>query len=378
MDIKQVKQLIDRYNAGQCSEEEKALLETWYLENDEFSKDLAPDQLATAVDRVWNKIQQSTSPEPKIRKLSPAFRWRMVAAASILLFLAIGGYFWRYKVPKNTTLATNTHNDLAPGRNQATLTLANGSKILLTSNLSGKLAQQGNTLVKVNSGHAVAYTAGQPDSKIAYNTLSTKNGEKSPYPLILADGSKVWLNAASSITFPVSFSGNDRTVTITGEAYLEVAHNERQPFRVITPHQTIEDLGTHFDVKAYDNEPALKTTLLEGSVSVSSGNHSVILNPGQQADLIKNDAHLLVKNVDVDGVIAWKNGRFHFDHADIQTVMREFARWYDVDVQYIGDIPAKAITGNINRNSKASVALQIIGILGVHYEIQGKTIIIKP
>jgi transmembrane sensor len=378
MDINQVKELIDKFNAGQCSEEEKALLETWYVENDEFSQDLTPDMLATAVDRVWSKLQQPATPEPEIPKISYAFSWRMVAAASVLLFLIAGGYFWRYKTPKNTTFSTANHNDLAPGKEQATLTLANGSKIILTSNLSGKLAQQGSTLINVNAGHALAYIAGVPDSKISYNTLSTKNGEQSPLPLILADGSKVWLNAASSITFPVSFSGKDRTVTITGEAYLEVAHNERQPFRVITPRQTIEDLGTHFDVKAYDNEPALKTTLLEGSVSVSSGSHSVILNPGQQADLIKNDAHLLVKNVDVDGVIAWKNGRFHFDHADIQTVMREFARWYDVDVQYIGDIPAKAITGNINRNSKASVALQIIGILGVHYEIQGKTIIIKP
>jgi ferric-dicitrate binding protein FerR (iron transport regulator) len=378
MDINQVKELIDKFNAGQCSEEEKALLETWYVENDEFSQELSPDMLATAVDRVWGKLQQSATPQPEIPNISHAFSWRMVAAASVLLFLIAGGYYWRYKTPKNTTFSTANRNDLAPGKEQATLTLANGSKIILTSNLSGKLAQQGNTLINVNAGHALAYTAGVPDSKITYNTLSTKNGEQSPLPLILADGSKVWLNAASSITFPVSFSGKDRTVTITGEAYLEVAHNERQPFRVITPNQTIEDLGTHFDVKAYDNEPALKTTLLEGSVSVSAGTHSVILNPGQQADLIKNDAHLQVKNVDIDGVIAWKNGRFHFDHADIQTVMREFARWYDVNVQYIGDIPAKAITGNINRNSKASVALQIIGILGVHYEIQGKTIIIKP
>jgi len=323
------------------------------------------------------RITQFKFPQAvKTRTLWP----RIVAAASVILALSIGGYFLLHKQQPQQT--ANYKNDIPPGHNQATLTLANGKKIILTKGLSGKLAQQGTTLIGVSSQNALAYTAAgaNANAPVAYNTLSTAIGEQSPYPLVLADGTKVWLDAESSITFPVAFNGKDRIVKITGEAYFEVAHNSAHPFKVTVKEQTIEDIGTHFNINAYDNEKVITTTLLEGIVKVFvPGSSSPLeraglrLKPGEQA-VLKNQI-INVTNADVEETVAWKNGYFRFNNEKIESIMRKLSRWYPIDVQYSGAITDEEFYATSSRYKNISEVLTMLQkTKGVHFTIDGRRV----
>jgi ferric-dicitrate binding protein FerR (iron transport regulator) len=208
----------------------------------------------------------------------------------------------------------------------------------------------------------------------ALNTITTPRGGQ--YQVVLPDGSKVWLNAASSIEFPTSFTGNTRNVSITGEAYFEVAKNAAKPFLVKTNRAVIEVLGTHFNVMAYDDEAEMKTTLLEGAVKVKSGSTSNYLRHGQQAVLNATGQTRVLDDVDVDDATAWKNGIFQFNDAGIEVIMRQASRWYDVNVSYEGQIPVKQFTGRISRKVKASELLNMLAYTGVKFRIEGKNIIV--
>jgi ferric-dicitrate binding protein FerR (iron transport regulator) len=314
--------------------------------------------------------------QPQTSKKTIGMWQRIAAAASMLLFLSTGGYFLLHKPAVTTQLVQK--QDIAPGTNQATLTLANGTKIILTKALSGKLAQQGNMLVQVNGGNAIAYTVAdqnQSQQQPEHNTLSTAIGEQSPYPLILADGTKVWLNAASSVSFPVAFSGKERVVEMTGEAYFEVAHNAAKPFRVVTKKQIIEDIGTAFNIKAYDNEPLAKTTLIEGAVKVSG----VTLKPGDQAvSNNQNNRIEIARDINTNVTTAWKDGYFRFDLETLPAIMREFARWYNVEVIYEGKPTEQQFNMKVSRKSSLNRALQILTKGGVHYRLEGRKLIIIP
>jgi transmembrane sensor len=342
----------------------------------EWQADFTNDDLQDIKEEMWLHLLAKDK-KPRQIKLWP----HIAAAASILLFLSVGSYFLFHK-PLTQQITQNQQQDIAPGRNRATLTLSNGQKIILSKGLSGKLAQQGNALVQVNSGNDISYTVfaakSNLGSKVQYNTLSTAIGEQSPYPLVLADGTKIWLNAESSVTFPTSFTGKERIVKITGEAYFEVVHNAAQPFKVIVNGETIEDIGTHFNINAYNYEPSINTTLLEGSIKVSAGSQNVVLVPGQQSLLLTTNNKISIKDADIEDVIAWKDGYFAYKKADINTVMRQFSRWYNVDVSYEGAIPTTMITGKVHRNVNASQALKILAYLDIHYRIEGKKIIIIP
>jgi transmembrane sensor len=243
--------------------------------------------------------------------------------------------------------------------------------------LRGFLANQGNIQIQAKSGNGITYiSAGKPASEIEYNMLSTLRGEQSPYPLILSDGTKVWLNSASSIKFPTAFTGLNRTVTLTGEAYFEVAHNAAKPFDVIAEGQTVEVLGTHFNVNAYKDEPSISTTLLEGKVKVMQGNKVVVLKPGQQA--INGNNELIVKIADTEMAIAWKNGLFKFDNADVPTLMRQLSRWYNVDVVYEGVPSSRRFSGKIYRNVNALTIADILSYKKIHFRIEGQRIIVMP
>jgi transmembrane sensor len=195
--------------------------------------------------------------------------------------------------------------------------------------------------------------------------------------VVLSDGSKVWLNSASSITFPTAFSKDERKVTITGEVYFEVAKNKHLPFRVIAGKQTVEVLGTHFNINAYNDEPSIKTTLLEGSVRVFANTQSAILQPKEQSTILNNSSsNIVVNTVDVDDVLAWKNGNFQFEKMEIPVILREAARWYDVDVKYDGEIPQKRFTGSISRSVNLSELLKMLKYTGINFEIEGKTIVV--
>ena len=375
-----IQDLAEKWAQGRLTPEEQAYLEQWYVRfGDEQitltdSKHKNAEALRNAMfSRINAQIQQDEKP---VRIL---WAWqRIAAAASILLFLSVGGYFLFHKQLPQQQTAQNQKQDLAPGRNQATLTLANGSKIILTKTLRGQIAQQGNTLIQAGSGEAITYSSTNTTAtKVEYNTMSTAKGEMSPFPLILADGTKVWLNAASSITFPTAFTGNDRLVKITGEASFEVVHNAAKPFKVSVNGQTVEDIGTQFDINAYLDEPSMKTTLIEGSIRVSAGGTHKILMPGQQAQ-VKGNEIVVVPDADTEMAIAWKKGLFQYKDASIPAVMRQLARWYDVEIQYEGTIPDREFSGKIERNLKASQALDVLRFTKVHFRIEGKKIIVTP
>lgn len=267
-------------------------------------------------------------------------------------------------------------NDVDPGGNKATLTLADGSVILLDDAKNGILTQQGASKVIKLDGKLLYDLTAIDTRQIVYNTISTPRGGQ--YQLELPDGSRVWLNATSSIRFPTSFVEMERRVEITGEAYLEVAKNANKPFVVSVNGSEIQVLGTHFNINAYSDEEIMKTTLLEGSVKFVSANDNHILQPGQQSQLTKGGAVKVVNKVDVDQVVAWKNGLFSFENAGIEAIMRQLSRWYDVDVDYRGR-PDDLFIAEMNRNIKLSDALKALELTGkVSFEIEGKMIIVMP
>jgi ferric-dicitrate binding protein FerR (iron transport regulator) len=318
-------------------------------------------------------------------------KWYGVAAAVIIVALCTSAFFLFFnKETQNNvgvqTISKRYKNDLLPGTNGAILTLANGKQIVLDSAGNGLLAVQGQSKV-VNKNGEIVYK-GENDAsgpnEILYNTMTTPKGRQ--YQLVLADGSKVWLNAASSIRFPATFSNNERRVEITGEAYFEIAAayssntNNKIPFIVSANGTDIKVLGTHFNVNAYNDESAIRTTLLEGSVNVSSANsrQSITIKPGQQSQVTKAGNIKVMDDVDVDAVMAWKNGYFSFQQADLTTVMRQVSRWYDVDIVYEGTIPNRRFGGEITRNTNASQVLQILEDSKIHFRIEGKKIVVMP
>jgi ferric-dicitrate binding protein FerR (iron transport regulator) len=313
-------------------------------------------------------------------------RWSW--AAAVLLFLSVGGYLWLSKGPAKVGPGSiartgNGAGDILPGTNKAVLTLATGQKIDLDAAAGGKIAREGNTIVEKTAGASLSYhVENVADENVAgvsatpsYNTLTTPRGGQ--YRLILPDGTKVWLNAASSITYPTAFSGRQRSVKITGEAYFEVTRDAAHAFIVSTSRETVEVLGTRFDVSSYDDETFQRTTLLEGSVRVSASGRSAMLVPGEQARVAGE--LLVTPNVDLDAAIAWKDGRFDFgDTADIRSVMHQIANWYDVDVVYKGEIH-KHLGGTISRQVNLSELLKVLEATGVvRFDVKGRTIEVSP
>jgi transmembrane sensor len=375
MQEQELKDLLQRIRNGTATAEEKVFLENWYLQYRE--KDVAEysldDRLEDA-DAIWAKLQPVVA-KSRHRKFWP----RIAVAASILLFSFIGGYFLFHKQILSQ-IARNKIHDIAPGSNKAVLTLANGKTIVLNGARNGKLAVQGYTAINKTADGKVVYNADQSASEkaaneVVYNTLTTPRGGQ--YYLVLADGTNVWLNAASSIVFPATFSGSDREVKITGEAYFEVAHNATKPFKVTANGQTVEVLGTHFNINAYRDEPNIKTTLFEGSIKINSGTGQAILKPGQQAQISENRINV-VSDTNMNEAIAWHKGLFEFHDADIQTVMRQLSRWYDVDVSYDGKITDRRFSGKLYRNITALTVADILSYKKIHFRIEGKRIIVEP
>jgi len=369
------KVLLERYIAGLCTEEEKAWLETWYLQNQPDGADLYTSERLADMRTVRQLLQKEITNRP-IRKLWP----RIAAAASVILAISAGGYFLLHK-PANQQIAQNQKQDLLPGGNKAIL-IANGKKIILTGAKNGQLAAFNQTIISKAQDGQVVYHAN--DSKLSspgvavYDTLTIPRG--GTYQLILSDGSKVWLNAATTLRYPEKFTGKERKVElISGEAYFAVVHNEKMPFRVIAGNETVEDVGTEFNINAYPDEPSLKTTLVAGSVRLSKGAQTVLLIQGQQAHIKNGDTGqnlLVTANANIEAATAWKNGLFHFDHANLKDVMRQISRWYDVDVVYADQIPHTVIDGEMYRNLKASQIFEALNYLKVDFRIEGKKIIV--
>ncbi len=370
--------LANKWKTGNITPDEKIEFEEWYNSHNnviEITTDETREQFEQRVyTAIVTKINDNTLTKSK------RLWFKIAAAASVLFFLVIGSYMIMLRKGQTTQQIAKTKSpiDIAPGHNQATLTLANGQKIILTQGLHGKLAQDGNASIQAGNGDAISYISTSTNKNmVSYNTMSTAKGESSPYPLILADGTKIWLNASSSITFPTAFIGKYREVKITGEVYFEVAHNKDNPFKVISNGQEIEVLGTHFNVNAYDDEEAIRTTLVEGSVRVSSSGKIKLLKPGEQSRI--NDGNIVVADVDVNDVVAWKNGYFDFNEENLESIMRKISRWYNVDVVFEDSSSKQLVFTAIT--SKYKTASEVMNKLAlsnlVKFTIKGKQVIIS-
>jgi transmembrane sensor len=352
-------------------------------------------QLSLMLEKAWNetdveqKIFNDEESSVMLKKIlgiqhaAPVIpfykkRWVSMVAAACLILLIGGAIFfnsqpWRSNKKED---ANATATIIMPGGNKALLTLADGTTIVLDSAANGTLTQQGNVDIrKLEDGKLTYHTNDASFSEILYNTVSTPRGGQ--YQLTLADGSKVWLNAASSLRFPAAFAGSERRVEITGEVYFEIAKDISKPFRVsIAGKSEVEVLGTYFNINAYNDEPAIKTTLLEGSVKVSAiaDGQTLVLKPGQQA--ILDDQLRKVDQVDTDEIIAWKTGWFYFDHQELPAILRQVSRWYNVGWRYEGPISKKSFSGIVSRENDISDVLKIMENAGVRFKIENNTIIV--
>lgn len=331
--------------------------------------------------------QAGQTKTPVRRLLSRTAGW---AAAAVLLAVLGAGWLFGWftsKTPETTAKQPAAFHDISPGTNTATLTLADGSHILLDSASTGQLAaEQGLAqIIKTADGRIEYKNTGAAlngTATVVYNTMSTPRGGQ--YQLLLPDGTNVWLNAASSITYPVRFSATERKVTIRGEAYFEVSPGRQQPFIVSVAstdgeESRVEVLGTNFNIHAYDNEQAQHTTLLQGALSVSRGMAKVLLQPGQQAVIQSADASptsIPVHQADTDKVMAWKNGLFNFQDADLPAVMRQLERWYNIDVVFEGTVPRRRFQGELPRSLYLSQVLNILKDMQIPFRVEGRKLII--
>lgn len=365
--------LVERYLKKQLTDQELEL----------FAELLSTGKLDNQLLRAWNADAEITEADELDfnRSQQPRFLWpKAVAAAAavVLMVLSVGGYFYAQNrsIETENRLSVNTH-DVDPGGNKATLTLADGSKISLTDANNGELAKQsGVKISKSKNGELVYSVIASDATPLAYNTISTPKG--GVYQVNLPDGTKVWLNAASSIKFPTTFAQlSQRKVELEGEAYFEVAKNKKVPFVVSTGGQQVQVLGTHFNISSYSDEGELKTTLLEGSVKVIAAN-TIVLKPGQQSNLKRNGSgDLKVSTANITQVMAWKNGFFHFEKENLHEVMRQLSRWYDIEVIYEVDRHDDEFMGDIPRGIKLSEALKILSFEGTQFRIEGHKLIVK-
>ena len=386
--------LYEKNLTGDCTPEEKKMLEEY---DDGFSLEEVPwDQALLGpkeemAEAMYVPIQAGMKTQGQQARLRRIFRTRVrVAVAAILLPLVLGGvYLWSRHSPGTGNAVTGTlkdqfKNDVRPGGEKAMLTLADGSSIVLDSSGKGLLARQGNASVVKTSNGQLSYMVDRAvEAPVSYNTISTPRGGQ--YEVVLPDGSKAWLNAASSLRFPTAFTGRERRVELTGEGYFEIAKDASRPFKVAvmsagaaSPVPEVEVLGTEFNIMAYGDEQSVNTTLVSGSVRLKQADQAWTLRPGQQARLKTDGSVDLDEAADVDAATAWKNGRFEFN-GNIKGIMRQIARWYDVEVKYEGNVSDKAFGGAISRTANVSEILKVFELTGsIHFRIDGKTITVEP
>ena len=375
MSKKDATDLLNRYRNGQVSEEEKALVESWYLNYTQKAADpeISDLELEANQHKILDHIMAVIEPERKF------YYWRYisVAAAVVAVIFAGGPLLKENSVPNKASSVIKTgNNHLPPGGNRATLILSNGSSINLTGVKNGALASEKGVVINKNADGRITYGHGKGNAASAsvFNTVLTPRGGQ--YQLVLSDGTKVWLNSASSLKYPVTFTAAKREVELSGEAYFEVAHNQHKPFMVVSNGQTVEVLGTHFNINAYQDEQATKTTLLEGSVKVLTKGVSSKIKPGEQVQ--QTNGKLTVSECDLEEAVAWKNGFFYFKDDNIKTIMRQLSRWYDVEIKYEGQIPEREFSGQMNKNIDASQLMHILSIEKIHYRLENRTIVIIP
>ncbi|MET7000355.1 FecR domain-containing protein [Chitinophaga defluvii] len=391
MTNKPLEYYIDRYIDGTISKEEWQVLRT-LLDQPEYARlldKLIDRQLIEANQEVYDlpavteRVIRALQPVLNNKQKKPLIvpyrtrflrRWSWAAAVAVLVLIA-GTFFWIHRSANQDVVREQPTTDISPGSNKAILTLSDGSKVTLDST-GNQMIRQGPTVVQQQGGQ-LTYNAHTGRTALSYNTLTTPRGGQ--FRITLPDGTRAWLNAASSIRYPTAFNDKDRTVAITGEIYFEVAKDARRPFRVTSDKQTvIEVLGTSFNVNAYTDEPFVNTTLVDGSVLVRTGDKSVQLSPGEAARTVAGEKISIEQHANIAAVTAWKNGLFNFYGADLQTIMKQLSRWYDVDIIYTGSIPQRKFWGEMQRTLHLSEILEVLKESNIHFRIEGKTLIVAP
>ena len=384
--------LLHRYFEGTASgEEEKELMLLIADENNAA-------EVQAVMEQVWEKkqmhfpalitgersdemLRQIIAQRPGKKQVSYAYRkkWYVWTAAAVFCAVALlGAYLYKNSGTSKPVVAkansTTTPNDAAPGGNKAKLVLSNGTEVVLNETGDGIINGESNCRVKKQNEQLV-YAAGNTAAAVGYNTLCTPKGGQ--YSVVLPDGTRVWLNAASSLHYPTLFTGKERQVELKGAAYFEVATNQSMPFVVQVNDMHIQVLGTSFNVMAYSDEKNINTTLLNGAVKIAAGNETALLHPGQQASWNSHTAQIHVTAADTDQAMAWKNGQFYFKDASVEAVMRQLCRWYDVEVKYEGPVTEHKFVGRIWRSYTLSQALALLQASEVHFRIEGKLLIVN-
>jgi transmembrane sensor len=371
--------LYEKHLSGLCNPEEEALLmqyqDSFKIQDDHEVKLSDTDKKIRS--DIYHRILRSISGNKKIFSLS----WWWAAAAIVLLAVGLGTVFLN-NTPEQVIVANKSvpvkSNVIKPGTTTAVLTLANGTHITLDDAANGVVAKAGNTSIKKLKNGLLSYADNRADASTAANSLNTITIPRGGlYTVVLPDGTHVWLNSETSLTYPVAFNGAERGVTLKGEAYFEVTKNKQKPFIVHSGNVNVRVLGTHFNVKAYQDDNVIKTTLLEGSVQLSNQASSALLVPGEQGIADADQDHITRKKVNVNQVVAWKSGYFIFREERIQDIMEQISRWYDVEVEYHGNISNKTFGGIYTKNKDINELLKALELTGlVHFKIEGRRIIV--
>ncbi|NLR65904.1 DUF4974 domain-containing protein [Chitinophaga varians] len=386
MDNNRLKYLLSQYTTRTATSAELEELKTFLGSDDQDA------QLEWMIEEAWVQSAETDRPvfdtqsdtmlarilSAKVIKPSLAktfYRSYRAAAAILLLVLAGATILFTRQRKKPAPVAAAQHKVFQPGSDKAILTLANGQTIELDSNMNGQIAQQGQVSLQTNAGRLIYKSPSAPaNATVSWNTLRTPKGGQ--YSLVLPDGSRVWLNAASSLQYPTTFTGPTRQVTLNGEAYFEIQPNAAQPFFVTTGETAVAVLGTSFNIMAYNNENNIKTTLLQGSVKVSRQSAHHLLKPGQQSLINENGTMEIIDHADTDLAVAWKNGLISFRSADIRTIMRQVERWYNIEVVFKGEVPTRTFTGDIPRTADLSALLRLLEISKIHFKLEEEKLIV--
>lgn len=372
------KHLLEKYRKGTCTEAEQLLVEQWYEQFGSGSLDIDEDIVEGHMDEVWARLKKENSKSLMQRLWMPA-----KIAASLILILSIGVYFFLKYVRDDQQEAEISFSRVQPGGNKATLTLSDGTVVALEEIKAGMIKEIDGVKISKAAEGVLTYDIKDPMSSTKTNTqlnvIKTPNGGQ--YQVRLPDGTKVMLNAASSLKYPAAFTGRDRVVELTGEAYFEVTPDKLKSFIVNSGKQQVKVLGTHFNVNAYSDELRTITTLEEGSVLVTAGKKSKIIKPGQETVLLKDNS-INIQRADLNVALAWKNNKMTFKDTGIEEIMRQVARWYDLQIEYRGTIPHDTITGTINKNADLGTVLKMFETIQINFTLeisaQGKKLIIKP
>ena len=374
MNTKRLLLLLSKFQDNTCSEEELQELEQWYenlnignqhisdYQNQKFSTEM--------IDEFKSRLRNSPIVVPFYRKT--IFKVAAVSIIAVLTTTVIMVYSYHANKIALAKNISNEKQDITPPKiSKATITLANGQTILLDSLGNDKLVKQEDVNLVRSDDSQIIYTG--TSSNLVYNTINNPRGSK-VISLTLNDGTKVWINSESSLRFPIAFVGNQRHVEIKGEAYFEVAKDNNRKFIVTSNEVSTEVLGTHFNVNTYENEQAVKITLLEGAIKVRKGLIADILSPGQQAEV--NSDIKVIRDVDIDAVMSWKNGFFYFSNTSVAEIMKQISRWYDVEIVYINEIPKRHFGGEISREASLIEVLNILNKSKVKCRLEGGKLII--